>query len=109
MFLYTSSFSSPWDIKNCLFPQCALLNISFPHYASKWIDVRKLFSSFYQTSSGNLSNMLTLLGMSFEGREHSGLDDSRNITKIMRQLIKDGAVLQYNRFISRDVIKSIFQ
>ncbi|XP_003383307.1 PREDICTED: 3'-5' exoribonuclease 1-like [Amphimedon queenslandica] len=99
----------PWDIRECLFPQCALSKVSFPHYASKWIDARKLFSSFYQISSGNLANMLTQLGMSFEGREHSGLDDSKNIARIVSQLISDGCTLQYNRFISQDIISSIFK
>jgi 3'-5' exoribonuclease 1 len=99
----------PWDIKNCLFPQCALANVTFPSFASKWIDMRKLFSSFYQTPSGNLSNMLDMLGMSFEGREHNGMDDSRNIVRVLHQLIKDGCVLHYNRFISKDLIDSIFK
>ena len=97
---------SPWDIRNCLFPQCVLVNVTFPIYAAKWIDIRKLFSSFYQTSSGNLSNMLSMLGLSFEGREHCGIDDSKNIARVVCQLIKDGCVLQYNRFISSDVIQT---
>ena len=76
---------------------------------SKWIDIRKLFSSFYQISSGNLGNMLKQLGMSFEGQEHCGLDDSRNIARIVSQMISDGCCLQYNRFISQDTIASIFK
>ena len=102
-------FSSPWDIRNCLFPQCALANKVFPSYAAKWIDVRKLFGSFYQTNSGNLSYMLSQLGMEFEGREHCGMDDSRNIVRILRQLVLDGCVLHYNRFIPQDVISSVFK
>ena len=103
------SLYSPWDIRNCLFPQCALAGVTFPNYASKWIDIRKLFSNFYQTHGGNLSYMLTELGMEFEGREHCGLDDAKNIARIMSQLLSDGCVLQYNRFISKDIIDGVFK
>lgn len=95
----------PWDIKECLFPQCVLAKVSFPQYATKWIDVRKLFSSFYRIKSGNLSGMLEKLGLVFEGREHSGIDDTKNIARVLIQLIKDGCILKYNRFIPNDVIQ----
>ena len=95
---------SPWDIKECLFLQCVLSKISFPKYAVKWIDIRKLFSSFYQIKSGNLSSMLKRLGLQFEGRQHCGLDDTRNIVRVAVQLIRDGCVLKYNRFIPNDVL-----
>ncbi len=49
--------------------------------------------------------MLEGLGLEFEGREHSGIDDTRNISKVISQIIKDGAVLKYNRFISNDVLQ----
>ncbi len=96
---------SPWDIKECLFPQCILARVPFPDYATKWIDVRKLFASFYQMRSGNLSKMLHHLELQFEGREHCGLHDTRNITRIGVQLISDGCVLKYNRFIPNDVLR----
>ena len=35
--------------------------------------------------------MLQHLGLKFEGRPHSGIDDARNITRILIELIKDGA------------------
>ena len=53
--------------------------------------------------------MLSMMGMKFEGREHCGLDDARNIAKITSQLLNDGCVLQYNRFISQEVIRSVFK
>lgn len=96
---------SPWDIKECLFPQCVLASVPFPQYATKWIDVRKMFASFYQMRSGNLSSMLDGLGLTFEGREHSGIDDTRNIARVVTQVIKDGAIVKYNRFIPQDVLQ----
>ena len=95
---------SPWDIRECLFPQCVLARIPFPKYATKWIDVRKLFASFYQMKSGNLAKMLEYLGMAFEGRQHCGLHDTRNIKRVLVQIIKDGCVLKYNRFMPEDAL-----
>jgi 3'-5' exoribonuclease 1 len=96
----------PWDIKECLFPQCVLSQVQFPHYATKWIDVRKLFGSFYRTKSGNLSSMLEKIGLKFEGREHCGLHDSLNIARVTERLIRDGCVLKYNRFMPQDLLAS---
>lgn len=104
--MYYIVFSySPWDIKECLFPQCVLARVPFPSYATKWIDVRKMFSSFYQVRWNSLATMLEGLGLEFEGREHSGIDDTRNIARVISQIIKDGAVLKYNRFISNDLLQ----
>ena len=73
----------------------------------KWIDVRKLFGSFYQTHSGNLSAMLEKLGLEFEGRQHCGLDDARNIARITCQLIRDNCTLKYNRFIPQEALRQL--
>ena len=56
--------------------------------------------------SGNLSGMLDHLGLVFEGREHSGIDDTRNIARVLSQIIRDGGILKYNRFISNDIVQS---
>lgn len=99
------NYCSPWDVKECLFPQCVFSKFPFPSYATKWIDVRKMFSSFYRVRSGNLPGMLESLGLKFEGREHSGIDDAKNIVRILVQLIKDGCILKYNRFMPSDIVK----
>ena len=54
--------------------------------------------------SGNISSMLKTLGLRFEGREHCGLDDTRNIVRVAVQMIRDGCVLKYNRFMPNDVL-----
>jgi 3'-5' exoribonuclease 1 len=40
--------------------------------------------------------MLELQGMRFEGRLHSGIDDSRNIARIAIKMARDGATLYIN-------------
>ena len=53
--------------------------------------------------------MLGLMEMQFEGREHCGLDDARNITRIAEQLLRDGCSVLYNRFIQPEIIASVFK
>lgn len=43
--------------------------------------------------------MLQMLGLTFEGKQHCGLDDSRNVARIVCQLIKDGAEIRVNEKI----------
>ena len=66
--------------------------------------MRKLYASFYQMKSGNLAKMLENLNMKFEGRQHCGLDDTRNISRVVVQMIKDGCILKYNRFMPEDAL-----
>lgn len=47
----------------------------------------------------NLKGMLTALGMKFEGREHSGLDDSRNIARIVVKMLNDRSELRVYSYL----------
>jgi len=38
-----------------------------------------------------MAGMLNYLRLPLEGRHHSGIDDCRNISRIARQMLKDGA------------------
>lgn len=40
--------------------------------------------------------MLENMGMNFEGQQHSGIDDSRNIARIIIRMLDDGADLRIN-------------
>ena len=93
---------SAWDIAHCLYPQCVLSQVPFPPYATKWLDVRKLFASFYRTPKANIEGMLTHLGKEFSGRPHCGLDDAVNIVTILQQLLEDGCILKYNQFLQAE-------
>ena len=93
---------SVWDIAHCLYPQCVLSQVTFPLYATKWLDVRKLFASFYRIPKTNIEGMLAHLGKAFVGRQHCGHDDAMNIVTILQQLLEDGCILKYNQFLQPD-------
>ncbi len=69
------------------------------------LDVRKLFTAHFEKPSGNLNDMLTSLSMQFEGKPHSGIDDARNIARIVLHLGKLGIRLDSNTNLRKHKIK----
>ena len=80
--------------------QCKQLKVDIPYYFHRWANVRKHFSNYYKISQINLELMLDHLGMKFAGRPHSGIDDSRNIARILIELKIDGADVLINETFS---------
>lgn len=74
--------------------QCTLSGIPLPGYASEWVNVRKHYRRYYKAEKYetplNLELMLEKLGLGFEGRPHSGIDDARNIAKMFVKMVCDG-------------------
>jgi len=76
------------------------------------LDVRKMFWSVRQgqqhrktwypgRQSSNIASQLRVLGLShFEGREHSGIDDARNVARIVAELARKGSRLEANTAIN---------
>ncbi|OWF46663.1 3'-5' exoribonuclease 1-like [Mizuhopecten yessoensis] len=89
----------PWDVSRFLCLQCQHSDHLFPRWAKKWINIRKTYGSFYKCGRKKLEEMLIYLGMKFEGKQHSGRDDSRNIARIAIRLIEDGCKVKVNDFI----------
>lgn len=101
----------PFDMGRFMYLQCKYSEISYPDYGCYWANLRKLFVNFYKASfySNNnhamqlpgLQTMLARLGMEFEGQPHSGLDDAKNIARIVVRLLKDRAVIRVNEKIQK--------
>lgn len=97
--VYFSFRCSPWDMGRFFSAQCRLCSIPVPKFARKWINLRKLYRNFYKTQKGTLEDMVNNLGMRFEGRPHSGMDDSRNITRILQKMAQDGCEVKFNEYL----------
>ncbi|XP_022246040.1 3'-5' exoribonuclease 1-like [Limulus polyphemus] len=89
----------PWDMGRFLHLQCQFCQIPFPRWGKKWVNIRKAYTNFYKTKSYSLVPMLELLGLKFEGQQHCGFDDARNISRIAICMLKDGAHLKVNERI----------
>uniref|UniRef100_A0A3Q2NT24 3'-5' exoribonuclease 1 n=1 Tax=Fundulus heteroclitus TaxID=8078 RepID=A0A3Q2NT24_FUNHE len=87
-----------WDMSKFLNIQCRVSSIRYPQFAKKWINIRKSYCNFYKVprTQTKLSTMLEKLGMTYEGRPHCGLDDSRNIARIAIRMLQDGCQLRVN-------------
>ncbi|KAK2174699.1 hypothetical protein NP493_783g01046 [Ridgeia piscesae] len=86
----------PWDMSRFMKLQCEISSLPFPRWARQWINVRKTFSNMYKCRRTNLANMLENLGMTFEGHQHSGIDDARNIARIALCMMQDGCNMRVN-------------
>nr|CCC89880.1 conserved hypothetical protein [Trypanosoma congolense IL3000] len=64
--------------------------IRFPNLFYQWIDVKQIFAHFFQCQQGKIKAMLEVLHCPFEGRLHSGIDDARNIAKIVIRMLEVG-------------------
>ena len=79
-----------WDLKYMLPSQCSTSHIKMPNYFLQWINIKK---SFAMCNNGkfprSLSEMLNESGLTFQGRQHSGIDDVKNIARIVQTLAKE--------------------
>ncbi|XP_029458036.1 3'-5' exoribonuclease 1 isoform X2 [Rhinatrema bivittatum] len=87
-----------WDMSKFLNIQCLISHIKYPRFAKKWINIRKSYGNFYKVprTQTKLAIMLENLGMDYNGRPHSGLDDSCNIARIAIRMLQDGCKLRVN-------------
>jgi len=99
-------FLIPQDLRDFVCKSCFISEIDRPGWLSgQYIDLRQSASFFFdrperkksKPAQMGISQVLHALGMKFEGREHSGMDDTRNIARIAMELAKKGWVLEKNR------------
>lgn len=96
MFTCFEFLCSPWDMCRFMYLQCMTSSIGFPKWARKWINIRKAFCNRYRTKKASVLTMLEGFGLAFEGQQHSGIADSRNISRIVIQMLEDGCPLNVN-------------
>lgn len=64
-----------------MLPQTVELNcLKMNRIYKKYINIRDIFNTFYSIKSRTMVDMLNIL---LEGHHHSGIDDCRNIAKII--------------------------
>ncbi|KNE65048.1 hypothetical protein AMAG_10714 [Allomyces macrogynus ATCC 38327] len=88
----------PWDVRDFLRKSLTIHHLPRPWYLRRFLDTRKfIHRTLHPTTSLSLAGQLHLFGLTFTGREHSGLDDSRNIARIVAHLIQvEKCVLRAN-------------
>ena len=77
-----------WDLKTMLPNQCRHFKISRPGYFDKWVNIKKLFETSTGVKAKGMPFMLRHFDLELEGRHHSGIDDSKNIARILTKLVQ---------------------
>ena len=107
-----------WDLKTMLPAQCELSRVERPEETfGQWINIKKSFlknkgrkkcctyafntllqmQPFSGTYPRHIVAMLNGFGLEFDGRQHSGIDDCKNIHRIAKELAKNGHVFEYTQ------------
>lgn len=69
----------------------------------RFCDIKRCYSELYGRKARGVSGMLSELGLEFEGRPHSGIDDCRNTGRIFERLCADGLrQLPVEKVLTRD-------
>jgi len=95
--LYKRNFafvtSGDWDLGQMLPGQCKREKLKMAEYFGRRIDINAVFSQFYKVEvTEGMIGMLKFLRLELMGHHHSGIDDCRNISKIMQKMLQDGCV-----------------
>ena len=101
----------PWDLRAFLETERARKRLPEYAWSRRWVNVRAAHHHATRGSGGgaaparrggaakrapSLKAQLRHYGLEFEGRPHSGIDDSRNIARVAMRLLEDGFALDLN-------------
>lgn len=90
-----------WDLRSMLPRQCAASGVPIPRAYRRWINVKTVFASTLRRSASvGMPSMLSALGLELEGRHHRGIDDCRNIARIVLALHARGASFEITSRLS---------
>lgn len=79
-----------WDIKTMLVKEIKNKKLHYHQVYKRFINIKTEFEYFYKKKAGGMVQMLDYLNYKLEGRHHSGIDDTINISKILLRIISDG-------------------
>jgi inhibitor of KinA sporulation pathway (predicted exonuclease) len=81
-----------WDLGSLLPRQCAQHGLTIPGWARRWANLKRVFASHFPQVSGHtgLVEMARSLGLPLVGRLHSGIDDARNLARVLLRMLSMG-------------------
>ncbi|KAG6490677.1 uncharacterized exonuclease domain-containing protein At3g15140-like [Zingiber officinale] len=83
-----------WDLKTKIPEQCKILKIKTPSYFMEWINLKDVYLNFYKRRATGMMTMLRQLEIPSLGSHHLGIDDAKNIARVLQRMLVDGAILQ---------------
>lgn len=79
-----------WDLKTMLPNEIYNKKLKLNNFYKKYINVKDEYQYFYKQKAYSMKNMLDYLKITLDGRLHSGIDDTKNISKILLKMIDNG-------------------
>ncbi|KAL5565306.1 hypothetical protein UlMin_028470 [Ulmus minor] len=83
-----------WDLKTKVPQQCKVSSMRLPSYFMEWINLKDAYLNFYKRRATGMVTMMKELRLPLLGSHHLGLDDTKNISRVLQRMLADGAVVQ---------------
>ncbi|KAJ0989394.1 hypothetical protein J5N97_007750 [Dioscorea zingiberensis] len=83
-----------WDLKTKVPQQLKVSKIKPPRYFMEWINLKDIYLNFYRRRATGMMTMMRELDIPLLGSHHLGIDDAKNIARVLQRMLADGAVLQ---------------
>ncbi|KAJ4726371.1 Polynucleotidyl transferase, ribonuclease H-like superfamily protein [Melia azedarach] len=94
-----------WDLKTKVPDQCKVSQIKLPSYFMEWINLKDAFYNFYKTRRSDATGMVGMMKnrrISMFGSHHLGIDDTKNIARVLQRMLVDGARMQVTAWRNPD-------
>ncbi|CEO99516.1 Exonuclease domain-containing protein [Plasmodiophora brassicae] len=87
-----------WDLRTQLPSQAARECLEVPPCLRRYVNLKRDFAKLYQRKRLQcFKSMMMSLGLTIQGRHHSGIDDCRNMARIVLRMLDDGHVFRYKQ------------
>ncbi|CAI9088722.1 OLC1v1023141C1 [Oldenlandia corymbosa var. corymbosa] len=83
-----------WDLKTKIPDQCTVSRMTLPPYFMEWINLKDIFLNFYNRRAPGMVSMMKELRIPLQGSHHLGIDDTKNIARVLQHMLLDGALMQ---------------
>ncbi|KAL7585315.1 hypothetical protein Lser_V15G45367 [Lactuca serriola] len=83
-----------WDIKTKIPQQCKVSKMKLPSYFMEWINLKDIYLNFYKRRAAGMRTMMNELNIPLLGSHHLGIDDTKNIARVLQRMLTDGAILK---------------
>ncbi|XP_057748860.1 uncharacterized exonuclease domain-containing protein At3g15140 [Arachis stenosperma] len=83
-----------WDLKTKVPQQCQVSKLKLPSYFMEWINLKDVYLNFYKRRATGMITMMKELQIPLRGSHHLGIDDTKNITRVLQHMLLDGALIQ---------------
>ncbi|KAK3028391.1 hypothetical protein RJ639_039601 [Escallonia herrerae] len=96
-----------WDLKTKVPQQCEVSRMKLPSYFMEWINLKDVYLNFYKRRATGMITMMKELQIPLVGSHHLGIDDTKNITRVLQRMLADGAVLQITARRNANDLRSV--